>query len=162
MSAKDKFTPEEWKTLLQTPILVGFAVIGSSPSGAVGFVKEMAAIADALIEGGQQSTPDSLLGSVVAEIQANPKALVEEQKDKPSAAAAKAKTLEACRQTAQTLGEKVSEDEAKAYKQWLIVLGRKVSEASKEGGFLGMGGVQVSESETAVLGEISSALGISG
>jgi hypothetical protein len=34
-----------------------------------------------------------------------------------------------------------------------------VAEASKEGGFLGIGGVQVSEAEKATLAEIAAALG---
>jgi hypothetical protein len=34
-----------------------------------------------------------------------------------------------------------------------------VAEASKEGGFLGFGGVQVSEAEKATLAEIAAALG---
>jgi hypothetical protein len=38
-------------------------------------------------------------------------------------------------------------------------LASKVAEASKEGGFLGFGGVQVSDAEKAALAEISSALG---
>jgi hypothetical protein len=36
-----------------------------------------------------------------------------------------------------------------------------VAEASAEGGFLGIGGVQVSEAEKATLGDISKALGTS-
>jgi hypothetical protein len=36
-----------------------------------------------------------------------------------------------------------------------------VAEASKEGGFLGFGGVQVSEAEKATLAEIATALGTS-
>jgi hypothetical protein len=37
---------------------------------------------------------------------------------------------------------------------------QKVSEAAKEGGFLGFGGTQVSEQEAATLKELSVALGI--
>jgi hypothetical protein len=36
-----------------------------------------------------------------------------------------------------------------------------VAEASAEGGFLGIGGVQVSDAEKATLGDISKALGTS-
>jgi hypothetical protein len=37
-----------------------------------------------------------------------------------------------------------------------------VAEASTEGGFLGFGGVRVSEAEKATLAEISGALGVKG
>lgn len=158
MSAKDKFTPEEWKTLLKTPMMIGFAVVGASPSGAVGFVKEMAAIAESLIEGGKQAAPDSLIGSVITEIRADPKALVEERKERPTVEEARINTLEACRQVARILGAKASAQESDAYKRWLLALGSRVAEASKEGGFLGIGGERVSGSEAAVLAEISSAL----
>ncbi len=45
-----------------------------------------------------------------------------------------------------------------AFKAWLEDLARRVAEASKEGGFLGFGGVQVSDAEKATLAEISAAL----
>jgi len=40
-------------------------------------------------------------------------------------------------------------------------LRHKVAEASSEGGFLGIGGVQVSDAEKATLGDIAKALGTS-
>jgi hypothetical protein len=45
-----------------------------------------------------------------------------------------------------------------AFKGWLRQISQHVAEASKEGGFLGIGGVSVSEAERATLAEISSAL----
>jgi hypothetical protein len=49
--------------------------------------------------------------------------------------------------------------EAAAYKAWLLHIASNVAEASKEGGFLGFGGVAVSDAEKATLSEIASALG---
>jgi len=43
-------------------------------------------------------------------------------------------------------------------KGWLRQSSQHVAEASKEGGFLGIGGVAVSEAEKATLTEIASAL----
>ena len=48
--------------------------------------------------------------------------------------------------------------DAAAFKGWLRQISQHVAEASKEGGFLGIGGVRVSEAEKATLNEISSAL----
>jgi hypothetical protein len=45
-----------------------------------------------------------------------------------------------------------------AFKSWLRQISQHVAEAAKEGGFLGIGGVAVSEAEKATLAEISSAL----
>ena len=44
------------------------------------------------------------------------------------------------------------------FKSWLRQVSQHVAEAAKEGGFLGIGGVAVSEAEKATLTEISSAL----
>ena len=54
-----------------------------------------------------------------------------------------------------------SSAEADEYRWWLISLAKKTAEASKEGGFLGIGGVQVSEDENAAVNELSSGLGLS-
>ena len=45
-----------------------------------------------------------------------------------------------------------------AFKAWLGAIAERVAEASKEGGFLGFGGVQVSDAEKATLAEIAGAL----
>jgi len=49
-------------------------------------------------------------------------------------------------------------DEAAAFTAWLQEIAQKAAEAGKEGGFLGFGGVAVSETEKATLSEISAAL----
>ena len=47
-----------------------------------------------------------------------------------------------------------------AFKTWLRHIAQSVAEASSEGGFLGFGGVTVSENEKATLADISAALGL--
>ena len=56
------------------------------------------------------------------------------------------------------LNAKAPQDAA-GFKAWLEVIGQNVAEASSEGGFLGIGGVQVSDAEKATLADISKALG---
>jgi hypothetical protein len=51
-------------------------------------------------------------------------------------------------------------DDSAAFKDWLRQISQHVAEAAKEGGFLGIGGVLVSDAEKATLAEISSALGL--
>jgi hypothetical protein len=63
------------------------------------------------------------------------------------------------RQASALLDAKASGD-AVAYKTWLGKISQGVAEAAKEGGFLGIGGVPVSDAEKATLAEISSALKI--
>ena len=66
--------------------------------------------------------------------------------------------IEGLRQVSLLLEAKAPTDAA-AFKTWLAALAERVAAASKEGGFLGFGGVQVSDAEKATLGEISAALG---
>ncbi|WP_245283378.1 hypothetical protein [Bradyrhizobium sp. WSM2793] len=51
-----------------------------------------------------------------------------------------------------------SPGDAVAFKNWLRQISQSVAEASSEGGFLGIGGVAVSDAEKATVAEISSAL----
>ena len=49
--------------------------------------------------------------------------------------------------------------DAAAFKAWLRGISQKVAEAAVEGGFLGFGGVKVSDAEKATLDDIAKALG---
>jgi len=69
----------------------------------------------------------------------------------------KAKCIETLRQAGAVVDAKAPGDAA-AFKGWLRQISQHVAEASTEGGFLGFGGVPVSEGEKATLNEISSAL----
>jgi hypothetical protein len=46
------------------------------------------------------------------------------------------------------------------FKGWLQHISQSVAEASKEGGFLGFGGVRISDAEKATLAQISATLGL--
>jgi hypothetical protein len=49
--------------------------------------------------------------------------------------------------------------DSRAFKDWIGAISQSVAEASKENGFLGFGGVQVSDAEKATLADIAKALG---
>ncbi|HYZ26703.1 MAG TPA: hypothetical protein VE597_07330 [Geminicoccaceae bacterium] len=67
--------------------------------------------------------------------------------------------VEGLRQVAALLDAKAPADAA-AFKTWLQSIAQHVAEASKEGGFLGFGGVQVSDAEKATLAQITTALSL--
>src|SRR5688500_19897349 len=52
-------------------------------------------------------------------------------------------------------------DDASPFKAWLQDVAQKAAEAGSEGGFLGFGGVAVSDAERATLAEITAALSTS-
>ena len=70
------------------------------------------------------------------------------------------RSLDNLREVSAILAAKAPGD-APAFKAWLSSISQKVAEASSEGGFLGIGGVQVSDAEKATLGDIAKALGTS-
>ena len=106
----------------------------------------------------------SLVKAIVADLEAGPgrgAASQELQAKFASTAPAdvKAKCIEILRQASELLDAKAPGNSA-AFRAWLARISREVAEAAKEGGFLGIGGVPVSEAERATLSEISSALRI--
>ncbi len=160
MSAKEKFTPEEWKGLLKAPMLAAYAVAGAAPSKQEDFVREMAAVAEGVFEGEHQASKDSLLGTVIAEILANAEDETRGQTEKLSLEEAKVRALDTCRSVAAALDAKVSQEESYQYKRWVLVVAEKVASAAKEGGLFGFGGEQISDSEVATINEIGEAINI--
>ena len=71
----------------------------------------------------------------------------------------KATATATLRQVAALLAAKAPEDAA-PFKAWLAQISQNVAESASEGGFLGFGGVQVSDAEKATLGEIAEALNL--
>jgi hypothetical protein len=160
MSVKDRFTPEEWRSLLKAPMLVSYAVAGAAPSGEDGFIQEMSAVADAIVEGGQGAANDSLLASVVADIVANATDEQRRQTEKLSVKEVRQRALENCRSVAHLLQTKVSAQEAGEYKTWVIGVAHKVAKAAKEGGLFGYGGEQISGAEVEIINEIGEAIAV--
>jgi hypothetical protein len=108
MSVKDKFTPEEWKSLLKAPMLAAYAVAGAAPSKQDDFIREMAAVADGVVEGERRAAKDSLLGAIIADIVANAEDEQRGQTEKLSLDEVKIRALDTCRTAAAALETKVS------------------------------------------------------
>ena len=68
-------------------------------------------------------------------------------------------SLEVLKQAAAIVSAKSPAD-APAFKGWLQHISQAVADASGEGGFLGFGGVKISDAEKATLAHISEALGL--
>ena len=160
MSVRDKFTPEEWKSLLKAPMLSAYAVAGAAPSRQEEFVREMAAVADAVVEGERGAAQGSLLGEVVADIIANAEDNKRGQTEKVSLTSVRERALETCRAVASALEGKVEAQEGYEYKRWVLVVAERVAAAAKEGGIFGFGGEQISGSEVATINEIGEAINI--
>ena len=159
------YTNEEWKVLAETPVTVGRAMMAVSPSGALGTSREVMALRNSFKEVLQQ-TNNPLLQNIYQHVQSqeSTQALWEDVehafKDRWDAANVRQTALAACQQCV-TLLKKASPQDAQAYKDFVYSTARRVAEASKEGGFLGLKGAKtISESERSLLNDISRTLGV--
>src|SRR6516164_2002048 len=162
MADKSNFTADEWKLLLESVTMAGIAVSAADPSGLWGLLKESFASGSELVKAKMDPGANSLVKAVVADFEsaqgrtAARDGLKEKLKGlKPSDIPAKC--IETLRQAAAVVDAKAPGDAA-GFKGWLRQISQHVAEASKEGGFLGIGSVRVSEAEKATLTKISSAL----
>ena len=163
MVSKNEFSPVEWKKLVQAPLLAGFAVTAADPSSFVGTLQEAFENARQLAkaksgESGElvKLVADEILSSSGrAEAREGVRSVVQGAKLDEI----KGRALSALRETAEIIDQKAPSDAA-AFKGWLAQISKTVAEAGTEGGFLGFGGVKVSDAEKSTLHEISQILGV--
>jgi hypothetical protein len=158
MASKADFTPEEWKTIVAAAPMVGLAVTCASPNGPWGVMKELLSMGMAMAEMLQKGSSNPLLAELAADLKARqtklepPQGLKDPEQCKESA-------LNHVRAVNDLINRKVKPEEADEFKKWLLAVGRRVAEASNEGGIFGIGGERVSEAEKNVLRQIAFALG---
>jgi hypothetical protein len=158
MEIKSSFSPEEWARVMSAPMLAGIAVTAADPGGLWGALKESAAAAGQIAKAGD----DGLVGEIVTEYKTADgrdiarTALKTEVKGKKPAEIVDSALTELA-EVANMVAAKNAEAGA-AYKAWLLDTAQKVAEAGTEGGFMGFGGVKVSDAEKATLEKLASAL----
>jgi hypothetical protein len=158
MASKSDFTPDEWKMIVAAAPMVGLAVTCASPNGPWGVMKEMLSMGMAMAEMLQKGSSNSLVAELTADLKAR------HTKPEPPPGM---KDPEQCKETAlnhikalnDLIDRKVKSEEADEFKKWLLAVGRRVAEASNEGGIFGFGGERVSDAEKNVLRQIAFALG---
>ena len=69
MATKADFTPDEWKLLLQSPLIAGVAISAADPSGLIGMMKESMASARALVQVKTDPNADALVKAVGSEFE---------------------------------------------------------------------------------------------
>jgi hypothetical protein len=164
MTSQSNFAPEEWKTILEAGMMAGIAVTAADPSGLWGLLRESMAGTAALLDTSRADVQSALLKAIGAELEeaGSRQAVQDEIAERlwgKTPAEVTSQALETLRRAA-GLVEARAPGEAPAFKAWLHGISAKVAEAATEGGFLGFGGVRVSEAEKATLAQISAALGL--
>lgn len=162
MATKANFTAEEWAQVLGSVMMAGAAVTLADPSGLIGLTKEGLASGSALVAAKTDPNANALIKSVVSDFEtsegrAAARGMIQSKLAGKQASEMKGIILEALAQSAALLDTKAPDDAA-GFKVWLAQIGERVANAASEGGFMGFGGVKVSDAEKATLGEISKAL----
>jgi hypothetical protein len=159
MTTQADYTTDEWKSILQAPAMAGMVVMLTGQSGPFQMVKEMFAVSKALVDAEKQGTSNELIGALVTAAKSVKPEDMQPVQRFNTIEEARAYALDRVRQVAALVDQKAPVQEAQEFKQWLASLGQKVAEAAKEGGFLGFGGVQVTEEERTAVSELAMALG---
>jgi hypothetical protein len=166
MATKANFTSEEWGKLLASPMIAGMAITAADPSGLWGLLKEGMAGGWALVEARQSNQANPLVKAVAEDFSTDEgrtaaRAAVDARFKDAKFDGLRDKALAELKSISGILDAKAPDDAA-PFKTWLQNVAQKAAEAGKEGGFLGFGGVAVSEAEKATLVEISAALSRTG
>ena len=149
--SKARYSAEQWAKVRIAPMAAAQAVMDASPSGVIGRSKELAAAASAIAASRNTALPTALV------ILAFDVDLSSEETDvlKQKSAPATSLVREAVAAVSANSPADVSE-----YGRLLVSVATQVAEASKEGGFLGIGGTGVSEPEQKAIDEIRALVGI--
>lgn len=164
MATKANFNPDEWKLVMASPMLAGMAVTLSEPTGLWGLMKEGMASGQALLEAREDPGATELAKALVAEMETSDgRGLAQEEVKADltgtSAAELKQQVMSKLTRAGEILDAKAPGD-AEGFKSWLKHVSEKVAEASSTGGFLGFGGVPVTDAERASIAEVAQALHI--
>ncbi len=149
MTKKGDFNADEWSTVVEGPLLAGALVI---KAGKGGTLRESMALGKVYAHARQQQDHSELLDQLVAAPPTMDPAQL------PPAGEIGRVTSERLGQALGLLKEKASPDEIDAYKRFVFAAAQAAANAHKEGGFLGIGGKNVSPEEQAALDEIEAVL----
>jgi hypothetical protein len=147
--AKADFNAEEWSKVLEAPVLAGLRVVAADRGGTI---RESLAIGKVYAEARRAQGQSQLLDELVA----SPPA-VDPQQLQGAGDIARASS-ERLREALRLVSEKGAAEDIQAYKRFVIDVAQAAAEAHKEGGFIGIGGKQISEAEKTALDEIRAIL----
>lgn len=150
MTDKAAFNAEEWSKLVEAPVLVALRVIAADRGGTL---RESLSLGRAYAEARKEGEGELMQAIVNSAPQIDPAGM-----QNPEGLAARAD--ERLREALQLLEQKGTPEEVEAYRRFVLSVAETVARAHREGGFLGIGGKDVSEPEQAVLDDLAATLGI--
>ncbi len=165
MAKQDAFTADEWALLRLAPSMIASGTAAADPSGLFSSIKESLAGAMGMADAFKTNSGLELFGALAADrsIPGMPdaKALLGEGSREQQMQNFKSAVLEKARAAVDLVARKGSPAEADAYRAMLVGVAERAANASKEGGFLGFGGVAVTDKEQAFISEVKKSVGVS-
>jgi len=149
MTKKADFNADEWTQVVEGPLLAGMRVITADRGGTI---RESIAMGQVYTQARRQQGGSELLDELVS----SPPAL--DPQRMRAAGEGGTVSLDGVRRAVELIEQKGSPEEAEAYRGFVRAVADAVARAHKEGGFLGMGGKEVSPEEQAALDEVETAL----
>jgi hypothetical protein len=149
VTSKSAFNAEEWSLVAEGPLLAALTVVAADRGGTIRESMSLArAYAEARKEGGSELL-DALL--------ATPPTLDPKRFASPDDMRAQGE--QRLRDAVGVVERVATPEETAAYRAFVLQLADVVAHAHKEGGFLGIGGKEVSEAEQAALDRVAAAVG---
>lgn len=138
MTTRASFNADDWAVITSAPTLAALYVSAAERGGGI---SESMAAARAYASAREQTA-----GALLKDVLGSPPSL---QQATPEGAPDK------LRNAIRTLERHAGDDEVNEYKRFVYSVAEAVAHAHREGGFLGVGGKEVSDSEQAALDEIA-------
>jgi hypothetical protein len=143
--SKADFNADEWSTVVEAPVLAGMRVVSADRGGTI---RESLAMAKVYTEARGQQGDSELLDALASSLPAvDPQRL-------QAGGDITAQSSERLREALRLIGEKGTPEDVEQYKRFVLSAAQAAAEAHKEGGFIGIGGKQISAEEQAALDEI--------
>jgi hypothetical protein len=162
VSDKSTYTSDEWSLLRSTPTFVSAGVAAADPGGVVGAIKEATAGAQAFAEFAVKHSTLDLFKALASDqslpAMPSPQELMGTGDAQQQTLNFQHAVLGRVSDTVKVLEAKAAPEETAAYKELLSYVADKVANASSEGGFLGFGGVRVSDKEKSFLAALAGAM----
>jgi hypothetical protein len=151
---RKQFSDAEWTKVRMAPVAALYRVASVSPSGGTGQAQELQAAMDVVSGTLKRVQPTSLIGAAFGV------GLTQADLDLLKGDAPGRDRILRTIQDAVALVAARSPKDADAYRNMIVAVADNVAKAAKEGGFLGIGGTQVSREEAAAVAEITAAVGM--
>lgn len=150
MTTKAVFNAEEWADVTSAPAMTAMSVVAADRGGTL---RESVSMARAYTDARRAVSSELIRDLLMSPPVLDPSTF------QPGGDAIR-QASEELRRAVELLEEKAAPEEVEEYKRFVLELADTVARAHKEGGFLGIGGRQVSEREQEALDAIAATLGV--